>query len=403
MRVSTFQIHQQASKQMETLGAQVAATQERISHGKRLTAPSDDPIGAARLVDIRQELGARKQFAENIAAADAALLLEDSILNQTTELIHRVQELTLQAGSGIQTHANREYLAAEIQARFDELMALANTKNAAGQYVFSGFQGREAPFEARNGEVAYQGDNGQRRIAIDRGQLLELNDAGQAVFMDVQAPDVRLAVTDSNSSVVASQIDVVDQAALDDFFPDDVVVRFNDNGGAMTYTVVRSSDQRPLEGLVDIPYSNSASLTVAGVQIELHGTAVDGDQLVLSSSNRQSLFSTVQGIAEGLRDINESEEPEEFRALIDSTIVGLNNATDVILRTRADIGARMNSLQAASAIHDDVTLQLESVRSGVEDLDFAAAVSDLAYQSFVLEAAQQSFIRINGLSLFQRL
>ena len=92
-----------------------------------------------------------------------------------------------------------------------------------------------------------------------------------------------------------------------------------------------------------------------------------------------------------------------FRKLIDDTIVGLNNATDVILRTRADIGARFNSLSAATSIHDDIMLQLESVRSSVEDLDFAEAVSDLAYQSFVLEAAQQSFLRINGLSLFNRL
>ena len=45
----------------------------------------------------------------------------------------------------------------------------------------------------------------------------------------------------------------------------------------------------------------------------------------------------------------------------------------------------------------------EEIKSKIEDLDFAEAVSDLAYESFVLEAAQQSFVRINGLSLFNRL
>ena len=69
----------------------------------------------------------------------------------------------------------------------------------------------------------------------------------------------------------------------------------------------------------------------------------------------------------------------------------------------ADLGARFNSLEAAKDLHNDVILQLDTLRSGIEDLDFAEAVSDLAFQSFVLEAAQQSFLRINRLSLFDRL
>ncbi len=76
--------------------------------------------------------------------------------------------------------------------------------------------------------------------------------------------------------------------------------------------MVRAKDQRPLEGLVDVPYANAATINVAGVEIELNGTAVAGDQLVFSSSNQQSLFTTVQDIAQGLRDLDESIEPEKI-------------------------------------------------------------------------------------------
>ena len=185
MRISTFQIHEQASQQIQTLGAQAAATQAKISNGKRLTQPGDDPVGAARLVSLKQAMGAREQYLKNADAADSALALEESVLKQVTELLHRVQELTLAAGSGVQTPEDRVFIASEVEARFEELIALANTKNASGQYIFSGFKSQKMPFQRSSEGVQYHGDEGQRRVDIERGQTVRMNDSGNKVFMAV--------------------------------------------------------------------------------------------------------------------------------------------------------------------------------------------------------------------------
>ena len=403
MRISSFQIHNQASQQLQTLGAQTAATQQQISYGKKLVAPSDDPIGASRVIQINQEVAARAQYVKNAEAADVQLALEDAILDQMTDLLQRVQELTLQAGSGVQTLADRQFIASEIEARFEELVGLANSQNPAGQYLFSGFQADEAPFRAVGNDVIYTGDEGQRNVQVDRGQYVTLNDSGAALFMDLSVPNARFEATSVPESLEVNSVQIADQTLVDDFFPDDVVVEFNEVSGSMTYTVRRASDNRPLEGLANIPFTGNASISAAGVSFRVEGTPLDGDSLVLSSSRQQSVFSTVKQIADGLNQVDAATQPDAFRTLIDNTIAGLESATTNILRTRADIGARFNTINAAKDLHEDIGLQLETVRSEIEDLDFAAAISDLAYQSFVLEAAQQSFVRINGLSLFNRL
>ncbi|XOV81508.1 MAG: flagellar hook-associated protein FlgL [bacterium] len=407
MRVSSFQIHTQASEQLQTLGAQTALTQQQIGEGKKLVRPGDDPVGAARVIGIKQELGARDQFVRNTDAADVQLSLEESTLAQVTELIQRVQELTLQAGSGVQTQQDRAYIAAEISARFDELMSLANSRNSSGQYLFSGFKGAVEPFSSDGNEVVYQGDSGQRKIQIDRGQFVAINDSGEKLFMQVPIDAVGAGVASISSATAGIRdVKVVDGDLAENLFPDKLVVEFNspaEAGGVANYTVKRQSDQRPLEGLVNVPFDASVELSVAGIAFSIQGTPVEGDQFVIETTRQRSLFQTVKGIADGLLEVDAATDPQAFRNLIDNTIAGLEGATDVMLEARAEIGARFNSLTAARNLHEDVSLQLQSVRSSIEDLDFAQAISDLAYQSFVLEAAQQSFVRINNLSLFNRL
>lgn len=407
MRISSFQIHNQAASQIQTLANQAAQTQQQISSGKRLVNPSDDPIGAARVIGLNQEIRAREQFIKNAEAADVQLALEDSVLSQVSELIHRVSELTLQAGSGIRTSEDREFLASEIEARFEELLTLANTRNSAGQFLFSGFKGQTPPFEKNGLDVKYLGDEGIREVQIDRNQYLQLSDSGQKIFMDIEAPgaNVELAV-DTAATAGLSGLTIVDQALVDEFYPDELVVEFrpeSEAGGSPNFTVSRASDGRPIEGLVNVVYTGKAEVTAGGMSFRIDGLAQEGDKFVVATNNKQSLFDTVGSIAQGLKDVSAETEPDAFQALIDRTLAGLNSATSSISRTRADIGARFNSIESARSLHDDVNLQLQEVKSSVEDLDFAEAVSDLSYQSFVLDAAQQSFLRIRDLSLFNRL
>lgn len=407
MRISSFQIHNQASERLQALGADAANTQERISHGKRLVNPSDDPVGAAKLVGINQELRARAQFVKNADSADAQLALEDSTLQQVTETIQRVQELVIQAGSGVQTMQDRSFIAVEIEARFEELMSLVNSKDAQGQFLFSGFQGEQMPFVQDGEAVVYQGDAGKRSVQVDRGQYVALNDSGQELFMRVPVAEARPTVGSVNAvGLYVATVEVIDQQALEQFYPDKLVVEFNEPAaasGSPNYTVRRQSDLRPVDGLENVPYASGGIIAAGGVQLQITGTPQAGDSVVIDTSRHQSIFETVQGIAAGLREVDPSVQPDSFRDLIDDTIDGLNSATEVLLQVRADVGSRFNSVSAAKDRHLDLELQLHSLRSEIEDLDFAEAVSDLSFQSFVLEAAQQSFVRISDLSLFNRL
>jgi len=411
VRISSFEIHRQATAQLQNLGAQAANTQQQIASGRRIVNPSDDPVGAARAIEINQELRSRAQYVANSELADNTLALEDSVLAQVTSAIHRVQELTIQAGSGVQTVEDQRFIAAEIQTRFEELVALANTRGADGQFIFSGFATDTPPFAVNGNEVVYQGDSGQRQLFIDRGQTITLNDTGDELFVRVASNDVNLSAASipavpGRSEAALSGLEVVDQDLIDAFFPDELVVKFNpleEAGGEVNFSVLRASDARPVDGLVNVVYGSGNPIVAQGASFQVTGSPQVGDQFVVATNRQQGLLQTVKNIGSQLGSIDPQRSPDAFQNLLDVTIEGLEQGLGNVLTTRAEIGARLNTMEAVRDQHEDLTVQLTQTLSEIQDLDFAEAVSNLSYQSFVLEAAQQSFIRINNLSLFNRL
>ena len=85
------------------------------------------------------------------------------------------------------------------------------------------------------------------------------------------------------------------------------------------------------------------------------------------------------------------------------TLTDLDTALDRIFTTRAKIGARMNAIDDQKASNDAFDLAIKDVRSSLEDLDYAEAISRFNQQLTALQASQQAFLRVQDLSLFNYL
>jgi len=78
----------------------------------------------------------------------------------------------------------------------------------------------------------------------------------------------------------------------------------------------------------------------------------------------------------------------------------IDTALGNLLNTHAKIGARRNAIEDQKTANAAFDLAVTEVRSSLEDLDYAEAISRFNQQLTALQAAQQSFIRIQDLSLF---
>lgn len=81
-------------------------------------------------------------------------------------------------------------------------------------------------------------------------------------------------------------------------------------------------------------------------------------------------------------------------------LTDIDTAFDQLFDTRARIGARMNAIDEQKTANEAFSLAVTEVRSSLEDLDYAEAISRFNQQLTALQASQQAFMQVQNLSLF---
>jgi len=117
------------------------------------------------------------------------------------------------------------------------------------------------------------------------------------------------------------------------------------------------------------------------------------EDLSIVAGGKQNIFETLTNFANDLVAGTQTGD----------ILTDLDTAMDKIFTTRAEIGGRLNSAEAQASINEQFDVQLNSVLSGVQDLDYAEAIGRLNLELTGLEAAQSSFQKIQGLSLFSQM
>lgn len=514
MRISTIQAFNNGVSGIQRNYSNITRTQEQISSGKKILTPADDPVAAVRLLQLEQEQAALGQYAGNLTAAKNSLTQEESVLNSVGVVMDRVRELAVQAGNGALGMNERQAIAAELKEREEELLSLMNSKNARGEYLFGGFQGKTQPFiRNADGGYSYVGDEGQRKIQIAGSQQIAITDNGKAIFDNVtnaarlqtSSQTVAGSTLSIGEAVVADEIaynafqqsnpsgaiEVVFDTAERDVYRvyahpwdgtaapllegrmdgdpgegDRIVVAglsfYLDGQAAETpkatgerFTVmptrqavavqttssalgaVAISDLSTWQGLTNgtgtISVSNvvggspsSFDLTLTpsgttqtvsgnlplvadafGLSLRFDSLPADGDSFDMSggdSSEKQGILNTIAALRKVLESAPDSPQGSlDVRDAVAASLINLDNGQATVLKARGEIGARLNVVESTETSNEDLSLINTGIKSGLQDLDYAEALSRLSLQSVVLEAAQQSYVRISSLSLFNKM
>lgn len=405
IRISSQQIFSGGISRMQEVNADLVKTQQQISTGKKVNKPSDDPVAAARILKLNQEVKRIETYERNANLADNRLKQEESTLASAVDIIQRVRELTVQAGNGSLSANDRQSISSELKERLGQLANVANTRDASGEYIFSGFQGSTPAFAKDDfGAWAYQGDEGQRVLEIDDGVTVPISDHGKGIFVNVPAT-VSVKEAASTDGYI-SGLELINTDALRSAFPagtrpDDIVLAIDPAGEI----VVQDLAGNPLA----IPVTPAGAgvgdeIEVAGIKLTIND-AVDGDTFQLGISDKQSIFGTIEKLIAGLEGIDKAtpKSSAEYDALIAESLANLDNGQESVLLKQTELGCRLNAIESTSSFLEDSGLYTKEIRSQLQDLDYAEAISNLSFQSFVLQAAQQSFAQISRLSLFDRI
>ncbi|MDP2139334.1 MAG: flagellar hook-associated protein FlgL [Gammaproteobacteria bacterium] len=412
VRISSAQMYSKGLSGLLDAQKAVSKTQEQISANKRVLTPGDDPIAATRILQLNQELAQISQHNQSLSTLENRLQREEVALAGISEQILTAQELITKSGNAALNAEQRGYIALELQSVVDAMAQLMNTRDASGEYIFSGHQGREQPFvKGVDGTWSYNGDEGQRHIRIASTTSVAASDSGKTVFMDVPSVDtgVVASANPGNTGIppaVIGSAEVVDRDTFSSFYPGSVVIEFRPmnevNPPALNYTIKQISDGRVLVG--NAAYIPGEKIRFAGTSVRINGSPAVGDSFKVESSNRTGLLEGLEDYIRTLHSLTDSaQDKTTLAAQLGNALGNLGNAQTRLLETRSSVGSRLNVVEAARANNIDFEFAVKTALSEVSDLDYAKAISQMTQESFILEAAQASFARISRLSLFNYL
>jgi len=183
VRISTSQFYNTTSANYQRNLANTVKSQQEASDNLRIRTAADDPVGAARLLQLEQQQNMLKQYSGNITNVRNALGSSESTLNAIGNVLQRVNELAVSSGNASFTDADRKANADELASLEEQLFTLMNSKDENGKYLFSGSKGDTQPYvKNADGTFSYQGD--QTNLMLQVGDMLSLaaNETGYSAF-----------------------------------------------------------------------------------------------------------------------------------------------------------------------------------------------------------------------------
>jgi len=403
MRISTSSFFELNTLAMGQQQQNLFNVQQRLSAGTKFLTAGDDPVGAARALGVSETLAESSQYAASRERATLALKREETALDSTTVLLQNIKTLTVQAGNGTLSDADRAALATTIQSNLDQLVGIANSDDGNGQFLFAGFKSASPPFAAlAGGGVQYVGDQGQRLMQVDAARQLSTSDDGRSVFQSVQggAGYVTAGAAGNSGTGVYSAISVFDATSAD--YGKDFTISFT--GGNYT---VQTQDTPPVVAATGA-FTAGSPIAFGGLQLSFSGTPADGDSFDVSTAKNAGtdIFASIGELVSALRTPltgGGDAAKAKLQNALSTANVKVTNAHDNVLTVLSSVGSRMNEIDALDTGGAARDLMDKSYLSAIQDLDPASAISEFYQRQTSLQATQMTFAKLASISLFNYL
>jgi flagellar hook-associated protein 3 FlgL len=382
---------------MGNLQSSINRTMQQINTNRRILSPSDDPVASARALVVSQAQSMNTQFATNRQNAKSSLSHVDLALGSVTSLIQDVQTLAISAANPGLNNGDRSSMATELEGRLSDLLALANTADGTGGYLFAGFKTGNPPYSQTALGATYNGDQGQRQLQVASGRQIDVSTAGSAVFdagMTGNGSFVTASTSTNDASVAISAGTVADAAQLNGH---SYQIDFT---STTQYTITDKSLDPEVTGAVQ-DYSSGEPIVIAGMEFKISGTPAVGNSFTVAKSDKESIFTTVTNLINLLRaPADDAASKTALGAGLVTAQTNLSSNVNNVLTARSTVGTSLKEIDYLDSAGADLDLQYTSTLSALQDVDLLKAISSLSQQKLTLEAAQKTFTTMSGLSLF---
>lgn len=333
---------------------------ERLSSGFKINSAKDDAAGlqiSNRLnVQSRGLDVAVRNANDGISMAQTA----EGAMNETTNILQRMRDLSLQSANGSNTKAERVAIQEEVTALNDELNRIAETTSFGGNKLLNGtFATKSMQIGADNGEAVMLTLKDMRSDNVSMGGTSYQAVNGKDKDWTVQAGANDLAITLTEKGGTQETINISAKAG-DDI--EELATYINGQTDKVTASVDEEGRLQVFAGTNKVEGPVSFAGGLAGELSMGAGKAVTVDTIDVTS-------------------VGGSQE----------SVAVLDSALKYVDAHRAELGAFQNRFDHAINNLDNINENVNASKSRIKDTDFAKETTALT-KSQILSQASSSIL-----------
>ena len=159
MRINNNTVALQTQAQLLRTNRKIALSMQRMSSGLRINSVRDDAAGLAIANRLRTQTAGLRMAERNALDGISLAQTAESALAESTSILQRIRELSVQAANDSNTPEDRQKMQLEINALLDELDGIAGRTSFNGRKLLEGGMSR----------LAVTSQNGVRTAGVARG------------------------------------------------------------------------------------------------------------------------------------------------------------------------------------------------------------------------------------------
>ncbi|GAB6183179.1 flagellar hook-associated protein FlgL [Thermodesulfovibrio hydrogeniphilus] len=448
MKVTTSFFYQTFLKDLNRQIDAMFKAQKQLATGKRILAPSDDPVAMSRIVKYNASLSAIDEYKRVIDTAKIYNSAIETAINDLKNMTIKAKQLAVQGSTDTLSPTDRLALAREAQILIERSIEAVNTK-VANRYVFGGYKADIEPVNKYSG--TYQSDTNLQYVDISFFLDVAVNLPATEFF--TYAADTNQVFVPYNSTDTGAVHDVDPLSALLMPSPStpitDPDASFSTNGGSITINFSDSSANISINPGASLNDIANAINTQAGDMVKAWvvntGTTTNPDyRLVINSipngksdqlrisvnapaGDNLNLLSnmTLEHNINGYNYITDPTDPNYYsfnnnylnenyylRALyflkvalenndqgrIQAAVGYIDNISDNLYKQQSIIGARLNKIETTTDYNLEIKTNTNQSLSNDRDADAVQLISELNQRMTVLQALRVTltdFFRTN--------
>lgn len=422
MRISTSMQYRNHLSYLQTANSRVDQASMQYNTGKLFQTAGENPGGMSASMKYESDIASYKQYGLNAKIVADALSQEETALGQIYETMSSIQTRLIQAVNGTLDDGSRAALAEDIKQAQAQLFNTMNTKNAEGEYIFSGAQSSIPTYKlTSDGKYICQADGSSKNVNVSPNLTVQTTDSGLNIFENVHlAADFNATAKDQAGGAKNYQGSISDYDQFNAFYSKHYNSGVNGKDpdpASNTFKIKVEADGKfkltdngnPAKVLQEGEVKDG-KIIVEGMEFEVPGgTPQAGDEIsiVLDKPRSDNILNQLTDIINALNEPIDNADPgkvTELRAQLTRDIVkmqeNLNISKKQVDTYRGLVGARGANIEDIIKSNESLHDIKKEANANVSEIDAFEAVSNLLVTQNALQVAQQSYNIVHSTSLF---